>query len=61
MKLKELAPVIFNDIIVYTTIDEEFVDLYKGDLRNVPSDILDTEVVSIGFSSKRNVLDIKIK
>lgn len=60
MKLKELATIIFDKVIIYKKVDEEFVNLYKGDFAKIPNNILEMEVASIG-SLRKNVLDIRIK
>lgn len=60
MKLKELATVVFEKVIIYKEVDEEFIDIYKGDISKIPTNILEMVVASVG-SSRKNVLDIKVK
>lgn len=60
MKLKELATVVFEKVIIYKEVGEEFIDIYNGDISKIPTNILEMDVASVG-SSRKNVLDIKIK
>lgn len=64
MKLREYIAVIYDKIVIYKQIDDgefngEFEDIYKGNRSNIPEDILDMEVKSIGGKG-RGILDIRV-
>ena len=64
MKLREYIAVIYDKIVIYKQIDDgeyngEFKDIYKGNRSNIPEDILDMEVKSIGGKGK-GILDIRV-
>lgn len=62
MKVKEIAKLIPDQIIIYKQICDSmnFKNLYKGDSASVPSDeIGDMEIRTIGAARKR-VIDIQV-
>lgn len=65
MKIKDLAPLLYNqEINIYTEIeigdnDFSFADIYRGNADKIPSKLLDLEIVTIG-TYKRNFLDIRV-
>lgn len=61
MKLSELITVIYDEVVIYTAKKngEEYLDLYKGKTSNIPHDMLNMNVRSIGTIGKR--IDIKVE
>lgn len=65
MKLKDLIAYAMDDVCVYveTNKDEdsvEYKDLYKGNPRNVPKDLLQREVRLFG-AKKKGLVDIELE
>jgi hypothetical protein len=61
VKIKELTAVIFDRVVVYKQVgDGEFQDIFKGEKSEIPDNILEMEIRSIGAKSRR-VLDIQVK
>ena len=65
MKLRELIPLLYNKVCLYTDnkendINAPFIDLYKGDTSNIPLYLYDCEVSSIG-SLRKGIVDICVK
>ena len=56
--------VIYDKICIYKNVPDgefcEFTDIFKGKIEDVPIDVLDKEVATIGASPRRYV-DIMIK
>jgi hypothetical protein len=55
MLLKDLKGHIYEDVCIYTHSDdnpEEFPDLYCGDFREIPEELLNCEVGAIGVGKK---------
>lgn len=64
MKIRDLKDVVFDKIVIYKdnpsqSINEPFIDIYKGDISDVPFYLLDVKIGSIG-AKRKGVLDIKI-
>ena len=59
MKVKELISLVFDDVIIYKGNNEEFQDIYKGSTKNIPENILEMNVESIG-AKKKSVVDIRV-
>jgi len=58
MKLKELKTV--DQVCIYVSCGEgEYKNKYKGPLANIPTELLEKEVLLIG-AARKNLLDIKI-
>lgn len=61
MKLKEYVPVIFDKIVIYyEKTDGEFNDIFTGNRSEIPNNILEMEVKSIG-AKRKGVVDIRVK
>lgn len=61
MKVKELAAVIFDKVVIYEHVgDVEFHDIFKGEMSEIPRNILELEVGSIG-AKRKGILDIRVK
>lgn len=61
MKLKEYVPVIFDKIVIYYEItDGEYNDIFIGNRSEIPNNILEMEVKSIG-AKRKGVVDIRVK
>lgn len=56
MKIKDLINVIFDDVIIYKSKDEDF---YKGDKDSIPSLLLEKKVKSVG-AKRKGIVDIEI-
>lgn len=62
MKIKDLINVIFDDVIIYKSKDEDFgeyEDFYKGDKDSIPSLLLEKKVKSVG-AKRKGIVDIEI-
>lgn len=67
MKIKELVDLIVDDIIIYKEINEEikdtyediYEDIYKGSLNNIPKNILEMKIRTIG-ASKKGAIEIQV-
>lgn len=62
MKVKELRSIIFDKVVIYKANNEndgDFEDIYKGDINNIPLDILDMKVRCIG-AKKKGIVDIQV-
>lgn len=62
MKLKELSLLLYGNVVLYEHAAEcSYSDLYKGGVRNIPSKLLDREIVVVGASTrKRACLEIQL-
>lgn len=61
MTVKDLKKVTFDNVCLYKQVsDEEFEDLYKGKIEDVPVGFLDCEIVCFG-AKRKDLLDIHIK
>lgn len=61
MKLREVSGLISDKAIVYKQVSDsmDFIDLYKGYLSGIPSNMADMEVRTIG-AAKKGVVDIHV-
>lgn len=62
MTVKELISVCYDTIIIYKPLDNDFMefeDLYKGDRKDIPQDLLDKRVRNFG-AKKKDVIEISI-
>lgn len=62
MLVKDLVKLCYDTIIIYTDCDEgflEFKDLYKGDRKNIPSDLLELSVKCFG-AKRETVTEISV-
>jgi activator of 2-hydroxyglutaryl-CoA dehydratase len=60
MTIKDVSCIIFDRVIIYKATGEDFEDIYKGIANDIPSNILDMIIRSIG-TSKRGVVDICVR
>jgi hypothetical protein len=58
MVVKELMNFIVDKVSVYKATNEGFENLYKGNVNDIPLDILEMKVL-IG-ASKKSVIDIQV-
>jgi len=60
MTVEDAVTVIFDKVIIYKDIDSiEFENIYKGDRNNIPINVLNMTVSSIG-AVRSGVVDIKV-
>jgi hypothetical protein len=59
MVVKELMNFIVDKVSVYKATNEGFENLYKGNVNDIPLDILEMKVKLIG-ASKKSVIDIQV-
>ena len=62
MKVKDLVSCCYDTIIIYRNIDDEmmeFEDLYKGEKKNIPDELLRLDVRNFG-AKKRGVIEIEV-
>jgi hypothetical protein len=60
MIIKDLINVIFDDVILYQRVSEDFEDIFKGKFSNIPNELTTMKVGNIG-ARKKNVLDIRVE
>lgn len=60
MKLRDYITVIFDSVVIYEQVGEDFHDLYKGKKSNIPDNLFEREVNSIG-AKRKGILDIRVK
>lgn len=60
MIVGDLKKYIFDKIIIYTEVNDDFVNIYKGYMINVPDTILMYQVENIGINSQQKCVDIKV-
>lgn len=63
MIVKELTDYIFDKVVLYTQNKDnpnEYIDLFKGDIRECNQELLQMEVNSIG-AKRVGVLDIRVE
>lgn len=63
MKIKDLAPLIFDTVAIYeaqTGADADFLDIYKGKPDGIPEEIAEMEISNIG-AARRGILDIEVR
>lgn len=59
MKIKDLSPYVFDKIVVYELCNDCFNDLYKGEVNNIHSDILDKDIRIIG-AARKGFMDVGV-
>lgn len=59
MEVKDLISVIFDKVIIYKANGDDFENIYKGDKNDIPLNILEMKVRSIG-GAKKGVIDIQV-
>ena len=60
MIIGDLKGYIFDKVIIYTEVNDDFVNIYKGYMINVPDTILMYQVENIGINSQQKCVDIKV-
>jgi len=60
MTVKDLVNVIFDDVILYKHVGEDFEDIYKGKLTNANNNLLNMNVGNIG-AMKKGIIDIRVE
>ena len=58
MKVRDIVSLTYDKVMVYRREDDEFINLYKGNPKEVPNYILDKEVTCIG--NTRGFIDLKV-
>ena len=63
MKLKEVRPWLAGIVILYEKAeeDDEYNDIFTGNCRDIPGEILEREIAVIGASPRGEMLDIELK
>lgn len=59
LKVKDIKEFILDKIIIYKGKNDEFENIYKGDISNISSDVLEMRIRSIG-AAKKGVVDIQV-
>lgn len=60
MIVKDLVNVIFDEVILYKRVDEDFEDIFKGKLSNANNDFLNMQVCNMG-AMRKGIIDIAVK
>lgn len=60
MVIGDLKWYIFDKVIIYTEVNEDYIDLYDGYMSDVPNNILICKVENIGINSQKKCIDIKV-
>ena len=59
MIVKELISIVFDKVIIYKAINEDFENIYKGNAKDIPLNILEMNVKTVG-AARKSVLDIQV-
>jgi len=63
MKIIDLENHVYDKIVIYRdnhkSDEGEFIDLYKGDFKKIPSEMLDLQVRIIS-AKRKGILDIQV-
>lgn len=60
MIVGDLKGYIFDKAIIYTEVNEDYINIYDGYMSDVPDNILSRKVESIGINSQKKCVDIKV-
>lgn len=60
MVIGDLKGYIFNKVIIYTEVNEDYINIYDGYMSDVPDNILICKVENIGVNSQKKCIDIKV-
>ena len=60
MIVKDLAQVIFDNVILYKQVADGFEDIYKGKLTNVNIELTNMKVCNMG-AMKKGIIDIRVE
>jgi hypothetical protein len=52
MNVKDIKGVIFDNVIIYKSKEVGFEDIYKGNTDNIPLDIQNMTIASVGAAKK---------
>ena len=63
MKLKEIQPMLAGEVILYEEVEGEdkYNNIFIGNCRDIPEEILQRDIFVIGASTKGEILDIELK
>lgn len=60
MVIGDLKGYIFDKVIIYTEVNEDYINIYDGYMSDVPDNILICKVENIGVNSQKKCIDIKV-
>lgn len=60
MIVRDLKGYIFDKVIIYTEVNEDYINIYGGYMSDVPDNILICKVENIGINSQEKCVDIKV-
>lgn len=60
MQVKELKAVVFDKVVLYVSENNDYIDVYKGTVQDIPVSLLDKKVIVVG-AKRKNILDIHIE
>lgn len=60
MIVEDLKGYIFNKVIIYTEVNEDYINIYDGYMSDVPDNILICKIENIGVNSQKKCIDIKV-
>ena len=60
MVIEDLKGYIFDKVIIYTEVNEDYINIYDGYMSDVPDNILICKVENIGVNSQKKCIDIKV-
>lgn len=63
MKLKELYPLMSGEVILYeeSKRENEYDEIFIGNSRDIPEEMLEREIAVISVSTKGNMLDVELR
>lgn len=63
IKLKEVHPLISGEVILYeeSKRENEYDEIFIGNSRDIPEEMLEREIVVISVSSMGNMLDVELR
>ena len=56
----DLKDYLFEKVVLYVCRDDDYEDIYKGEVKDIPSEMLDYEVRLIG-AKRKGILDISVR
>ena len=60
MIVKDIAQVIFDNVILYKQVNDDFEDIYKGKLTNVNNELLNMKVCNM-WAMRKGIIDIRVE
>lgn len=63
MKLKEVRPLLAGIVVLYeeAEAENEYLDIFIGNCRDIPAEILEREIAVLSASPRGEMLDIELK